>query len=51
MLEGAAPMKRHYRLVVALALAGALAGVGAAAAQEAAAPPRLHWSFSGPFGL
>jgi cytochrome c1 len=56
-------MKRHHRLalarvlalvvalVVALALAGALCGIGTAIAQEADAPPRLHWSFSGPFGL
>jgi ubiquinol-cytochrome c reductase cytochrome b/c1 subunit len=45
-------MKRRLRLVLALALAGVLCGIGATAfAQEADAPPRLHWSFSGPFGL
>ena len=44
-------MKRHHRLALALALAGALCGGGAALAQEADAPPRQHWSFSGPFGL
>ena len=44
-------MKPHHRLAFALALAGALCGAGAAVAQEAAAPPRQHWSFSGPFGL
>ena len=44
-------MNRHHRLAVALALAGALCGAGAAVAQEAEAPPRQHWSFSGPFGI
>ncbi len=44
-------MKRHHRLAFALALAGALCGAGAAVAQEADAPPRQRWSFSGPFGL
>lgn len=44
-------MKRHQKLVFALALVGALAGTGAAVAQEADAPPRQHWSFSGPFGI
>jgi ubiquinol-cytochrome c reductase cytochrome c1 subunit len=44
-------MKRHHRLALALALAGALCGGGAALAQEADAPPRQQWSFSGPFGL
>jgi cytochrome c1 len=39
-------------LVFALALAGALCCFGTAAmAQEADPPPRLHWSFWGPFGL
>ena len=44
-------MKRHHGLAFALALASVLCGAGAAVAQEADAPPRLHWSFSGPFGL
>ena len=53
-------MNRYNRLALALAfvlalplaLAGALCGTSVAArAQEADAPPRLHWSFSGPFGL
>jgi ubiquinol-cytochrome c reductase cytochrome b/c1 subunit len=45
-------MKRYYRLALALALVGgALCGAGAAVAQEADAPPRQRWSFSGPFGL
>jgi ubiquinol-cytochrome c reductase cytochrome b/c1 subunit len=43
-------MIRHHRLVLALALVAALCG-GRALAQEAEAPPREHWSFSGPFGL
>jgi ubiquinol-cytochrome c reductase cytochrome b/c1 subunit len=39
-------------LIVALALASALTGLGMrpASAQEAEAPPRQHWPFSGPFG-
>src|SRR5262249_41428459 len=50
--QGAASMNRYNRLALALALAGALCGISVAArAQEADAPPRLHWSFSGPFGL
>ena len=44
-------MKRHHRLAFALAIAGALCGAGAAVAQDADAPPRERWSFSGPFGL
>src|SRR4029077_3635403 len=48
--KGAARMKRHHRLAFALALAGVLCGAGAAIAQEADAPPRERWSFSGPFG-
>ena len=43
----------HRRgLAVAVALAAALTGLGMrlASAQEADAPPRQHWSFSGPFG-
>jgi ubiquinol-cytochrome c reductase cytochrome c1 subunit len=38
--------------VLAVAIAGLLAPLAAApaAAQEADAPPRLHWSFHGPFG-
>jgi len=38
--------------VIAVALAAALSGFAmrAASAQEAAAPPRQHWSFAGPFG-
>jgi hypothetical protein len=43
-------MKPHHRLALALALAGALCS-SASVAQEADAPPRLHWSFWGPFGL
>ena len=51
-LKGAPAMKRHHRLAIAFALAGLLCDFGAAAsAQEADAPPRLHWSFSGPFGI
>jgi cytochrome c1 len=42
-------------LVIAVTVAAALAGLGirAASAQEAeaAAPPRQHWSFAGPFGI
>ena len=42
-------------LVIAATVAAALAGLGirAASAQEAeaAAPPRQHWSFAGPFGI
>jgi ubiquinol-cytochrome c reductase cytochrome b/c1 subunit len=45
-------MNGHYRLALALTLVGALCGGAASAlAQEADAPPRQHWSFSGPFGL
>src|SRR5438045_8504512 len=43
-------MIRHHRLVLALAFVTALCG-GRAVAQEADAPSREHWSFSGPFGL
>ena len=50
-LEGVGRMRRHHRLAIALALAGALCGSSAAVAQEAEAPPRLHWSFWGPFGI
>jgi cytochrome c1 len=39
------------RKLLALMLAGAvLALLKPAAAQEAATPPKLHWSFAGPFG-
>jgi cytochrome c1 len=45
-------MNRHHRLAIAFAIAGLLCGFGTAvSAQEADAPPRLHWSFSGPVGL
>jgi cytochrome c1 len=39
------------RKLLALMLAGAVAAlVAPAAAEEAATPPKLHWSFAGPFG-
>ena len=41
------------RTLLALALAGSLMGlsaVAANAAEDAPLPPRLKWSFSGPFG-
>ena len=39
------------RKLLALTLAGVVAAlVTPAAAQEAATPPKLHWSFAGPFG-
>jgi cytochrome c1 len=45
-------MNRHHTRAIAFALAGLLCGFGTAvSAQEADAPPRLHWSFSGPFGI
>jgi cytochrome c1 len=45
-------MNRHHTLAATLALAASLCGFGSAVcAQEADAPPRLHWSFSGPFGI
>jgi len=45
-------MNRHYRLAAAFVLAGSLSGFWTvASAQEADAPPRERWSFSGPFGL
>ncbi len=41
----------HKRKLLALALAGAfVALIKPAAAQEAATPPKLSWSFAGPFG-
>jgi cytochrome c1 len=45
-------MNRQRRIVTACALAACLTGIAAvtADAQEAAAPPRQHWSFAGPFG-
>src|SRR6201996_4302851 len=44
-------MKRHHGIALAFALGLSLAGAATvASAQEADAPPRLHWSFSGPFG-
>ena len=44
-------MKIHRSIVLALTLAASLSAVATvAAAQEADAPPRLKWSFSGPFG-
>ena len=50
-LEGVARRRLRHRLALALAFAGALSGSSAAVAQEADAPPRLQWSFWGPFGL
>jgi cytochrome c1 len=45
-------MNRHHTLAAVFALAALLCGFGSAVyAQEADAPPRLHWSFSGPFGI
>jgi cytochrome c1 len=46
-------MKPHRSIIIAFALAASLAGMAmrTASAQEADAPPRQHWSFSGPFGL
>jgi ubiquinol-cytochrome c reductase cytochrome c1 subunit len=45
-------MNAHRSVIVAVTLAALLPAVGmrGAAAQEAEAPPRLHWSFHGPFG-
>ncbi len=47
------PQRNHRRgIVLALTLAASLPGLASlASAQEAAAPPRQHWSFSGPFGV
>jgi cytochrome c1 len=41
---------RSIVLAVTLAASLSAAGMHAACAQEAAAPPRQHWSFHGPFG-
>ena len=45
-------MKALRQIAIASVLAAALSGLAtvAASAQEADAPPRQHWSFSGPFG-
>ena len=45
-------MNVHRSIVLAAALAVSLSMIGmrVALAQEAEAPPRLHWSFHGPFG-
>jgi len=45
-------MKALRQIAIASVLAAALSGRAtvAASAQEADAPPRQHWSFSGPFG-
>jgi len=45
-------MKALRQITIASVLAAALSGLAtvAASAQEADAPPRQHWSFSGPFG-
>ena len=45
-------MIRQRRILIALALAASLSAAVAstASAQNAAAPPRQQWSFSGPFG-
>ena len=45
-------MNVHRSIVLAAALAVSLSVIGmrVALAQEAEAPPRLHWSFHGPFG-
>ena len=45
-------MKSSRHMVTALLVAAALSGAAmrTACAQEAAAPPRQHWSFYGPFG-
>ena len=44
-------MKIRHSIVLALTLAASpSARATLAAAQEADAPPRLNWSFSGPFG-
>jgi cytochrome c1 len=45
-------MNRQRSIAATLALAACLSGsaISAASAQEAAAPPRQHWSFAGPFG-
>jgi len=47
-----ASMNAHRSIVLAATLAALLsaAGMRAASAQEAEAPPRQHWSFHGPFG-
>ncbi len=46
-------MSAHRSFVLALTFAAVLAVVGARTvfAQEAEAPPRMHWSFHGPFGM
>jgi ubiquinol-cytochrome c reductase cytochrome b/c1 subunit len=46
-------MSAHRSFVLACTFAAALVVVGArtASAQEAEAPPRMHWSFHGPFGM
>ena len=44
-------MKRHHGIALAFAFGLSFAGAATvASAQEADAPPRQHWSFSGPFG-
>ena len=44
-------MKIRHSIILGLTLAVSMtAGATLAAAQEADAPPRQHWSFSGPFG-
>jgi ubiquinol-cytochrome c reductase cytochrome c1 subunit len=45
-------MNLHRSIVLAAAVAASLAAVGTRVtlAQEAEPPPRLHWSFHGPFG-
>jgi ubiquinol-cytochrome c reductase cytochrome c1 subunit len=47
-----APINVHRSIVLAAALAALLSALGmdVALAQEAEQPPRLHWSFHGPFG-
>ena len=46
-------MNLRRSIVLAVIVAASLASAGSppASAQEASAPPRQHWSFSGPFGL
>jgi len=46
-------MNAHRTLTAAAAVAAFVAGTAicAASAQEAEQPPRLHWSFHGPFGM
>jgi ubiquinol-cytochrome c reductase cytochrome b/c1 subunit len=45
-------MNLHRSIVFAATLAASLSAIGTrvALAQEAESPPRLHWSFHGPFG-